>query len=152
MSSFVTLTTAACGAPDRMIIAEISPVAQLLEREVVVVVHALDVVDLQHVEDDLRGDLGLAVLEIEAHLLAAQVVEALDVAARQDVELGIVQLGDVLDALLDVGVELGIALFQEHEVVLVDHAHVDALEEQHVVEILQAADARAPEARGYRPA
>ena len=51
-------------------------VPQLLERFVVVVVHALDV-DLEHVEDDLRGDLGLAVLEIEAHLLAAQVVELL---------------------------------------------------------------------------
>jgi hypothetical protein len=58
------------------------------------------------------------------------------------VELGIVQLGDVLDALLDVRIELGIPFLQENEVVLVDDPHVDAFEELHVVEILQAADAQ----------
>src|SRR5262249_25050580 len=51
----------------------------------------------------------------------------------------IVQLGYVLNSLLDVAVEARIALLEEAYVVLVDHAHVDILEEQHVIEVLQAA-------------
>ena len=112
--------------------AESSPDDQPLDRFVVVVVRALRL-DVEGVENGVGGHFGLAVLQVEVDLLAAQIVVGLDVVSRQDLKLGIVELGDVLNALLDIGVQHRILLLEQPKIVLVDDAHVDVLEEQHIV-------------------
>ena len=74
-------------------------VEKLLEGGVIVLIGAHRFV-FQRLEDDVRRNLGLTVLEVEIYLLAAQILIRLDVIAGDDLEFGIVQLGDIMNALL----------------------------------------------------
>src|SRR5207302_4951324 len=60
----------------------------------------------------------------------------------EHLKLGIVELGDVLNALLNVGVQRRILLLEQPKIVLVDDTHVDILEKQHIVHVLKSADAK----------
>jgi len=96
-------------------------------------------IDIQHLKDDFRGDLRLAVLLIEADLFAAQVFVTLDIFACQNMEFRIVELCDVLNPLFKISVQLWIAFLQKLKIILVNYAHIDAPEKQDIVQILEAA-------------
>src|SRR5271154_6487560 len=55
--------------------------------------------DAKRVEHDLRGHCGAAAIDVNIDALAVQVLEASDVLAREDMNLLVVQLRDVADAL-----------------------------------------------------
>ena len=97
--------------------------------------------DVQHRKEVVARNLCLMFLDVEVDPLALEVCEGLDVVSRKHVKLGVVQLRYILHALFDVGVELGIPLLEEGEVILVDNAHVDALQEEDVFQVLQAPNA-----------
>ena len=114
---------------------------QPLDGFVVVIVRALHG-DIERIENRVGGDFGLAVLQVEVDLFAAQVVIGLDLVSCDDLKLRIIELGDILNTLLDVGVQHRILLLQQTKIVLIDDAHVDALEEEHIIHVLKTADAQ----------
>ncbi len=100
---------------------------QLLLRLVGEGEHRLDR-NVQQGEKRLPDKRRAAFLDVEVDLLACQLPEVLDVALGDDVKFGVRQLGDVLDALVDIAVFDRIQLL-----VVVDHdafgqAHIDALQ------------------------
>src|ERR1700693_4065668 len=106
---------------------------------VIVVIRTLDIY-VKHPENDVRRNLRLTVLQIEVDPLAAQIFVAFDVVARDNVKLRIIELGDILNALFNIRIKPRIPFLQELKVILINDAHIDTLEEQHVIQILQAAD------------
>ena len=112
---------------------------QPLKCFIVVVVRALHG-DIESIENAVGGHFGLAVLQVEVDVLALQIVIGLDFVSRENMKLGIVELRDVLNALLDIGIQHRILLLQESKIVLVDDSHVHVLEKQHVIQVLKSAD------------
>src|SRR3984885_4404983 len=108
---------------------------------VVVVIRALHG-NLETVENDVGGHLGLAVLQVEVHFFVSQTVIGLDVVSREHLKLGIVKFREILNSLLDIGVEDWILFLEEPKIVLVDDGHIYVLEEQNVVQVLESAVAK----------
>ena len=94
-------------------------------------------VDRQLVEDDAGGHEGAAALGAEVDPLAAQVVDRGELVARQQMDLLVVELGDVGDLLLDPGVQVG-ALVEVEDVRLHDR-DVDAAQQQQILDVAHRA-------------
>ena len=60
--------------------------------------------DVERVENGVGGYFGLTVLQVEVDLLALQIVIGLDFVSRENMKPGIVELRDILNALLDIGI------------------------------------------------
>ena len=123
--------------------------ARACRRRDLAALHGLESVGLAHVdfldrqledllEHDLHAELGSAAGVAEVDLLALQVVEAVDVLGDHQMQLVLKQRRDVGDALVDVGAELARFLEIADDMRMHD-PHIDALEIEHVLDVLGAA-------------
>src|SRR5262245_40053994 len=73
----------------------------LLDRQTMLEQNRLNL-DAKSLEDHRPGDARTRSLDVKSHLLARQILQAVDAGARQDVELGVVHLRYVIDPLVDI--------------------------------------------------
>jgi len=74
--------------------------AQLFEPNLLIVVGRCDG-NLQKVEEPSRCDSGTAAAQIDVYLLVGEVCDTLDILPREQMELLVIELGDVGDPVLD---------------------------------------------------
>jgi len=78
------------------------PAFQPFQRRCLVVVDEL-CRNAQGIEHDGRRHRRSAALQVDVHRLMCQVLDPVDVGVGEEVDLFVIQLGDVLDRLLDAG-------------------------------------------------
>src|ERR1700733_4727842 len=93
--------------------------------------------DAEGIQHDFSGHRGTAAGDIDVDALAVQVLKLCDVLAGEDVDLLVVQLGDVADFLREVGEHS--MLLRVGQRISLDEAYVHAPEVKDVGEILQGA-------------
>lgn len=94
-------------------------------------------VEPELIEDDVRGHEGAAAFGAEIDLAAAQLVDRGEDVAREDVDLLVVQFGDVGDLILDAGIEILAPV--EFKDVRLDDRNVDAAQQQEILDVAHRA-------------
>ena len=107
---------------------------QLLQSRVLVVIGGLHG-DPEALEQDRGGHGGAAPTYVHIDLLGSQIVELRDVSPCEDADLLVVKLGDVLNGLINAGMELSAPGIGEH--IGLDDTDIDASQKQDVGDVLQ---------------
>src|SRR5712692_7820500 len=88
-------------------------------------------------EYDIRGLVGSAVRNPEIHLLGRQVLDRVDVLSCEDMDLLIVELGDVLEIVLDAWKRRITLQCSEH--IRLDNSEIDTPGEDDIGDVLKRA-------------
>ena len=109
---------------------------QSLERDRLGMAGDLDV-EAEILEDDARGHERAAALGAEVHPLSGQIVDGAMLGLGEHVHFLVVQPGDVVDPVLDIGHQSG--AFVEIEHVRLHDRDVDAAQEQQILDVAHRA-------------
>src|SRR5262249_15992409 len=107
--------------------------AQLLERNFRIVIGPRDP-DLQKIEQPGCGDLSARGAQIDINLLIGEICDAVDLLAREKMELFIVELGDVSDPIIDTGNQVLLPRIIEH--IRLKNGDINAAQQLEISEVL----------------
>src|SRR6267378_1201927 len=108
--------------------------AQFVERHFLIIVDGRDRY-LQQIEKPGRGDRGAGATQIDIDLLVGEVRHRFDVLASEEMELLVVELGDVGSPIFETREQILLPRIIEH--VYLQYGHVDAAQQFEVRQVLQ---------------
>jgi hypothetical protein len=88
--------------------------------------------DAENAEDRGAGNRRRAFLFVEVNLLALKLVEMGDALGDEDMILGVVELGDVMDAVVDIAIQDRVLALEVLQMLLLGDTHIDAAEKKDI--------------------
>jgi hypothetical protein len=95
--------------------------------------------EVEQLKNGPPRDIGGTQRPIQAHSLSFEIAQALDALLGNQMKLGVIELGNVLNALLDRAVDARILLLEIQEMLLLRNGKINAAKELQVHEILRSA-------------